>query len=204
MSQPTEPSRRLGKDDILARVAPLFADNGYAGVSMRDLAKICAVTPAALYHHFDDKEQLYLETVAYAFETGSRGMDKLLEVDGTLEEQIRRLVGWFTGVVGNDTVFRRMLHRELLDGDTARMRLLVRRVFAEPFRRVLELEKRLVPRYDPYMLAVSLVSLVLGHFELRPIRRFLEGQDDAPDNTQAIIEHIADLLLHGLETAGKR
>jgi AcrR family transcriptional regulator len=192
-------ARRLSKEDIMARVAPLFAEHGYSGVSMRDLAKACEITPAALYHHFDDKEQLYLETVAHAFDAGTRGMDEVLRGEDTLEAHIRRFVSWFAGVLSSDQVFRRMLHRELLDGDTARLRMLVRRVFAEPFRRVIELESRLVPRYDPYMLAVSLVSLVLGHFELAPIRQFLEGKERPTDSSGDVVDHVTDLLLNGLE-----
>lgn len=194
-----EGARRLSKEDIMSRVAPLFADNGYAGVSMRDLARACNITPAALYHHFDDKEQLYLETVAHAFDTGTRGMDDVLKTDETLEAHVRHFVSWFAGVLHEDRVFRRMLHRELLDGDSARLRMLVRRVFAGPFQRVIDLESRLVPRYDPYMLAVSMVALLLGHFELAPIRRFLEGREAPADPTADIVEHVIELLLNGLE-----
>lgn len=201
MGRNQDSPKRLSKEDIMHRVAPLFANSGYSGVSMRDLARICEITPAALYHHFDDKEQLYLETVAHAFDAGTRGMDEVLRGEDTLEAHIRRFVAWFARVLSHDQVFRRMLHRELLDGDTARLRMLVRRVFAEPFRRVIDLEGRLVPRYDPYMLAVSLVSLVLGHFELAPIRHFLEGKEEPTDFVSEVVEHVTELLLNGLEWA---
>ena len=40
---------------ILETAAGLFAERGYAGTSMRDLAEKLGVTPAALYYHFPSK-----------------------------------------------------------------------------------------------------------------------------------------------------
>lgn len=58
MTQPT-PSRTAGRDKILDASLPLFAAAGFQGVSMRDVASAVGSTPAALYYHFPDKEQLY-------------------------------------------------------------------------------------------------------------------------------------------------
>ena len=54
-------------EEILRLSAPLFAKTGYDGVSMRDVAVAVGLTPAALYYHFSDKEQLYVDAVGYAF-----------------------------------------------------------------------------------------------------------------------------------------
>ena len=50
----------LTSDSILASAAPLFEEKGYHGTSMSDLAEACDLTKAALYHHFRDKESLFL------------------------------------------------------------------------------------------------------------------------------------------------
>jgi len=44
---------------ILAVAKVLFADSGYHGVSIDEIAKRLAVSPAVLYQHFDSKENLY-------------------------------------------------------------------------------------------------------------------------------------------------
>lgn len=44
---------------ILAVAKVLFADKGYHGVSVDELAKRLGVSPAVLYQHFDSKEALY-------------------------------------------------------------------------------------------------------------------------------------------------
>ena len=46
--------------DILRRAAPLFEERGYHGTSMSLLAEACDLAKPGLYHHFRDKETLFL------------------------------------------------------------------------------------------------------------------------------------------------
>lgn len=58
-------TRAAGYDDqrerILARAAALFAQRGFQGSSMNELAAACGLSKAALYHYFRDKDTLLLE-----------------------------------------------------------------------------------------------------------------------------------------------
>jgi len=47
-------------EEILQRAAPLFEAKGYRGTSMSELAAACELTKPTLYHHFRDKEALFL------------------------------------------------------------------------------------------------------------------------------------------------
>jgi len=46
------------RDEILARAAELFAERGYPGTSMNEVAAACGVSKPALYHYFRDKDAL--------------------------------------------------------------------------------------------------------------------------------------------------
>jgi TetR/AcrR family transcriptional regulator len=46
------------RDGILARAAELFAESGYVGTSVNEVAAACGVTKPALYHYFRDKDAL--------------------------------------------------------------------------------------------------------------------------------------------------
>ena len=81
---------RNTREEILELSVPLFATTGFDGVSMRDIAAAVGVTPAALYHHFSDKEQLYLNAVGHAFEEKVGPLKSLL--DGGAARNIRRQV----------------------------------------------------------------------------------------------------------------
>lgn len=51
------PDRR---QQLLAIAGELFAQAGFEATSMRDIAAATGMTPAALYHHFASKEQLFI------------------------------------------------------------------------------------------------------------------------------------------------
>src|SRR5918911_2840586 len=48
---------------ILDAARGLFAERGYAGTSMRDLAEVLGITKAALYYHFPGKADILLALV---------------------------------------------------------------------------------------------------------------------------------------------
>ncbi|MFT6632912.1 MAG: AcrR family transcriptional regulator [Bacteriovoracaceae bacterium] len=51
------------RDIILRNSHKLFADKGFNGVSIREIAKECDVNIAAINYHFNNKENLYLQTI---------------------------------------------------------------------------------------------------------------------------------------------
>lgn len=51
------------KEKILKVAHKLFADKGYNGVSIREIAKLSEVNIAAINYHFSNKENLYTETI---------------------------------------------------------------------------------------------------------------------------------------------
>lgn len=197
-------TRRLSKEDILERTAPLFASEGYAATSMRDLARACGITPAALYHHFADKEQLYLEVLEYTFRRRIGRMGEALKgVDG-FENKVRRVVEVLVDAVYDDELFLPMLRRELLVRDERRLEYLATRVFAEPFREIMRVGRDLQPdNFKPSFLAASALALTIGHFTLEPVRRYLMPSDTPDDLRQTIIDHVTKLALEGMAKGRK-
>ncbi len=55
--------------EILAAAARAFAEHGYHGMSMRDLARTMGRSPASFYNHFASKEALLFRLQTDAFET---------------------------------------------------------------------------------------------------------------------------------------
>jgi AcrR family transcriptional regulator len=51
-------TRELTREDVIDAAAALVADQGYAGLTMRALARRCGVPTMTLYRHMRDKEEL--------------------------------------------------------------------------------------------------------------------------------------------------
>ncbi len=48
------------KEHIVEAATRLFVERGYEGISMREIAQAAGLSKAGLYHHFHDKEALFL------------------------------------------------------------------------------------------------------------------------------------------------
>lgn len=60
-----------GRERILQRAEELFLRGGYAAVSIRDIARACGLSNAAIYHHFAGKEALFLailDRISYRYQ----------------------------------------------------------------------------------------------------------------------------------------
>ena len=86
-------SRTLGssavgtRTRILDAARELFAEHGYAGTSMRDLAEALGMTKAALYYHFPGKAQILMALVEPL-------LDELEAIGGRdREDAVRAYVG---------------------------------------------------------------------------------------------------------------
>lgn len=65
------------KEELLEAAIDLFSANGYAGTSIRDIAKAVDRSVSNVYHHFANKEDLWLAILEYSVQ----GLpDKLREV----------------------------------------------------------------------------------------------------------------------------
>ena len=72
------------KDIIMKEALRLFAEKGYAAVSMRNLAEAVGISASTIYHYFESKEVLFQDMVRQANELTARARDSFLRVlEGT-------------------------------------------------------------------------------------------------------------------------
>lgn len=192
----SDPNTRLDTALVILNEAiPLFARSGYAGVSMRDIAKAVGISGAALYHHYPDKQCLYIAVMDHAFSDKASSIRSALDNTGTPEQRLEYFVTSFTRQMANDPDFRALLHRELLDGDEERLKLLAEKIFVEPFKAIKQLAKEMALDCDPHLLAISMVGLILFHFETQSIRCYLPDSLKKHDDPKVIAQHVVKLLL---------
>jgi AcrR family transcriptional regulator len=78
---PTRTPRRLTRDRILDVALELFNEQGYDKTSLREIADRLGVTKAALYYHFERKEDMLLELHLRLHALGRDLLDKLDQLD---------------------------------------------------------------------------------------------------------------------------
>ncbi len=66
MADKTRINAEERRQRIIEAAKPLFADNGFNGTSIRDIANAADVSNALLYKHFPSKEAMYEEILGYA------------------------------------------------------------------------------------------------------------------------------------------
>ena len=191
-------TKRKTKEDILELSGSLFAQFGYDGVSMRDVAVATGITPAALYYHFPDKEHLYLEVVAHEF--GEKAGELTIVLNDANVPWIR-LEGFITNLaslVATDENFLRLMQWVKLDSDEVRQHKLAEHVFKDLFVSVRDLAAELDSRYDAYLLAMSIIGMVLFSFEAGQLRKLMPGYRPEHDKAEVLAKHVIALLRIGL------
>ena len=178
--------KRKTREEILELSAPLFARHGYDGVSMRDVAAAVGLTQAALYYHFSDKDQLYLDAVTCEFQEKEAALKAMLAGNGTPWERLERFVAGLARMMATDKDFLRLVQWVLLDTDEARQGILAKEVFRDMFVAVHDLACELDPHQDAHLLAMSIFGLVIFHFQTGATRKFMPGHRPTPGRPRGI------------------
>ena len=179
---------------ILKAATLVFSERGYEGVSMRNIADAVNISAPALYNHFNDKQSLYIAAITESFENKSELL--LHALAGTAEPIVRleKFVYQLCEVLHDDPEFRRLVQRELLDGDEKRLRFLAQEVFGLSFQQLMDLVRELKPDCDAHNLAVIIIGMIHKPFELKPLVRFFSGSQPEHDNPSYITKQVMAIL----------
>ena len=176
----------------------MFAETGFADVSMRKLAKALGMSVASIYHYFPDKKTLYIETVKFSFADKEKAFSKIWQNPYSAEQKLSLFIKTLIQELSLDRDFHRLTQRELIDGNPERMKMLAEDVFFAEFSFLLSLMKEVAPTKDPHLSAISVLSLCKHHLEMTPIRNFLPEWKPEHEQADIIAKHIIQLLSTGL------
>lgn len=193
------PLNPKSKEEILAIAIPLFAGSGYSGVSMRNIAQHVGLSAAALYHHFPNKQTLYLAAMAQVFADKGDSLVAILSNRAAPKKRLAQFITLLCEVVHKDNDFSMLIQREMMDGDEYRLQLLATEVYSDLFQGVTKLCQDLGPKHDPYLLAISIIGIVMYHFQTAAIRPYLPHSKEQHNDPQVVARHVTKLVLLGLK-----
>lgn len=175
--------RRKGEqtaERILDAAEALFAERGYAGTSLRDVATRVELRIPSLYNHFPSKDALYSAVLA-------RGIGPVLELLAEFAAQpadrrdTTSIFPRVMAVLERHPNLPRLIQHETLTGG-ARLSPMLRDWIAPVFGRAGEMAQtapgagRWSPEERP-LVVIALYNVLVGYFTFAPLYLELEGVD---------------------------
>lgn len=103
-------------EKILESASELFAEKGYNGARVDELARAAGVNKATLYYQIGDKEALYHAVLERVFRRTADEVEAAVAGSDSPEEQIRRFITVFAETTGNSRYMSPILLREIASG----------------------------------------------------------------------------------------
>ncbi len=204
---------------LLDAAAALFAEQGFHGTTVRQIAERAGVNLAAGNYHFGSKRALYLEVLRGHFarirtELRARGgapapgeLDRLDA--GGLQRMLHARLGVMLDLLIGPPpgVYGRLLQREMIDPSEA-MPVIVDEFIRPTMREMEDILARLVPGLDHGTLrrcAFSIVGQALFYLSAMPaVLRVLGVRRYTRPLTAALVDHVTAFSLGGLAVVGSR
>jgi AcrR family transcriptional regulator len=196
--------KRLRRDEIVDEATRLFAERGYEGASMADLAERVGLRKASLFHHFASKDVLYAAVLERLLVPVSESITRAVNTDGTFTDRLDALSDALTEVLHANQFAARLLVREAMDwGPVIRDKLngVIMQVLeaADQFAKAGQAEG-VFTEFDTRQIVVSALGVHFMPFAIPKVTEGFLGQcpyDDAflATRKQAVREHVRGLTL---------
>jgi AcrR family transcriptional regulator len=144
----------------------LFAEKGFEGTSIRDIATRADVNVAMVNYYFGSKDKLF-EAIVEFKATFMRGKMDEIEADTKMSEieKIDLIIENYVAKILTNSAFHRILYQELLMGDREAMHTGIVQVFMrniKTMRNIIELgvKKKVFNNIDPELTMATLIGTI--------------------------------------------
>ena len=83
------------REAIVEKAAQLFAEHGFLGASVLELAKACHTSKSLLYHYYPSKEDVLYAVMASHIDRLLEDVDKAMTVDDSPKQRLKALLRLF-------------------------------------------------------------------------------------------------------------
>ena len=191
------------REAILDAARTGFAERGYAGASIGDIARVVGIAKASLLHHFPNKDELYTAVFERLLAEWFVKVEEAVEGHHQGWTQFDRgLTAGFEFFAENPDLVR-LVRREALDGSHfgvdlgATLRPMFEQAVGFLERQIKEGTFR---DHDPEQMVISGLGAVLSYFSDLPFIEGLLGRDPlAPEEIERRRNHIREFFRASLE-----
>ena len=198
-------------DTILDAAEPLFARQGFAATTIKQIGAAAGVNPALIYYYFGSKDELYRRLLRRLFGSIIGEGARRLAGAASAEEAIRALLALQNETMRRRPALPRILAREMADHGAAHAQEMIAQLSATLFARLHELIVQgqragtIRRNLDARFAAISTVSLIPYFHFAKPAVAILLGETGEPTAAQgdAYARHAADFVLAALAAPGE-
>jgi AcrR family transcriptional regulator len=195
-------------EKILKAALTVFAEEGFAGARVDEIARRAGVNKAMLYYHVGDKAVLYEEVLVRNFDRLLEAVAEAAAADFSPADRLRRVIHTVTELVDKMPEHPRIILREVAAAGASLPPAALSRMgqAAAVVRSIIldGIEDGSMRTVDPLLTHVAMIgAIVFGH-AVRPIGELMQqlGLDLELVSPTATADHLAELLLHGLLNTG--
>lgn len=190
------------RNTILRTAQQLFMEHGYRAVSTRQIADGCGLTQPALYHHFTDKQDLYVAVMQESLSETQAALERILRRNESIEERLKRVIRYLLSNTERDhTMMMHDIQQELPVTSRTTLNTAFQAAIIAPIRSLIEegirqgvlldAQKSGIDATTATYLFISMLSQFLQHSS--PAQRDVLEKERAE-------EVIVQLLFHGMAT----
>lgn len=189
-------SKRVNSREIILKVSiQLFAERGFEGVTMRQIAKESNVSLPAIYHHFGNKEELFkaVEKETYGGHTDTLMVE--LHADTLPEERLYNFILALIDRLDANPNYLKLLQRNLVEGWEENQKFLVDNFLQRTFDELKQLLNEFSKNRGDGIGPVIIFSMILGYLTMRPVTRMLKGYKYAKASADKKNQILAEAVL---------
>lgn len=161
-----KPTEEASRERILHVALSLFMERGYADISTRHICAAAGVKQPSLYHHFGNKEGLYLATIQYWFQDVQQRIESAIQLAATIREQLHMVaVIFWTDSIGD---YQAMQHDAMQHIPIEHRTILFSSIWESVVRPVYQvmqkgIQTEIFPQYaDPFILTQIYWATITG------------------------------------------
>lgn len=195
-TEPDEGETRSTRDLILDEAVRCFAERGYEGTSLNDIAAGVGIRRPSLLHHFSSKETLYGELFERILSDWLERVNIAVALDATGWDKVELVLRAGFALFEDNPDYVRLMRREALDGGAhlgIDLASVLRPLFdaAADYLRA-QMEAGVLRQLDPRHLLITGYGAILTYFSDAP---FVNGLIDDEALTPSNIKEHADSVI---------